>query len=373
VARELVDPAEMPRILVLDDPGSELVSFRLSVPMPPRVDVATASPVLRRMAEARMAGPAANLGARVEAGSTAQALTYTVTGALADLDHLAFLLRQATRAPRADEGFRSVRNEVEARLTRLGETGAGRLEAQLRATASPGEPSVSDVRGRIRSFGFGDLLRVWEETHVPDRMMLVVGGDVSMPVLLAAVAGLGDPGEPGPMEAPPAPSPPVRDRPDLLRGWFGAAWRLPRRLSPPAAVAAVLASRHLEAQRDDFEAYVRLWEGREGDLLAVFGTAYNRGDAAMRGSIRSLPSELAEGLDDREVAVVARRLALNLLAQARTPWGRVNAVGRFLDAGMEPDAAARWIAEVQSLNAASLRSWLAGTMQNGGATAEAGR
>lgn len=371
--RELANPSEGPRIVVLDDPDSELVSFRLSVPTPPAIDVATAAPILQRMGERRMAGTASNLGARVEAGSTAQALTWTVTGALADLDHLTFLLRQATRAPRANEGFRSARNAVEARLTRLGETGSGRLEAQLRAEASPGEPSVAQIRNRIRSFGFGDLLEAWRATHRPEAMTLVVAGDVSMPVLLAAISGLADPGEPGAMEAPPPPSPPVRDRPDILRGWYGVAWPAPRPLDPRSAVAAVLAARSLEDTQADFEAYVRLWEGRGGDVLAVLGTAYNRGDAAMRRSIRQLPTVLADGLDDERVAEVRERLALNLLAQARTPWGRANAVGRFIDAGQPLDAAARWLDELRRVDASALRAWLDETAGGRAVRAEAGR
>lgn len=372
-ARELVNPLGTPRILILDEPEGDLVSFRLSVPVPAEVDAATAAPILQRMAEQRMAGTAATLGARVEAGSTAQALTYTVTGALADLDHLTFLLRQATRAPRANEGFRSARNEVESRLTRLGETGAGRLEARLRAQAAPGEPSLAQVRERIRSFGFGDLLRVWQATHEADAMTLVVAGDVSMPVLLAAISGLGDPGEPGAMEAPPRPSPPVRDRPDILRGWFGVAWPAPRPLDPRSAVAAVLASRWMEAEQRDYEAYVRLWEGRRGDVLAVLGTAYDRGDAGMRRTVRSLPTSLADSLDPDTVAEIGRRLALNLLAQARTPWGRVNAVGRFIDAGLAPDAAARWVAEVEGVDVEAVRGWLRDAAGGRSVSAEAGR
>lgn len=373
VARELANPAGFPRILVLADPGAELVSFRLSVPLPARLDPATAAPILQELARSRMAGPAATLGARAEAGSTAQALTYTVTGALADLDHLTFLLRLATRAPRADEGFRSARNRVASRLTRLGETGAGRLEAQLRARAAPGEPSLAQVRDRLRSFSFGDLRSAWRDTHTPDRMTLVVAGDVSMPVLLAAISGLADPGEDGRMEAPPRPAPPVRDRPDILRGWYGSAWRAPRPLDPRSAVVAVLASRWLEEGQTDFEAYVRLWEGRDGDVLAVMGTAYNRGDAAMRRRVGTLPDELADALGEEQVDAVSRRLAFNLLAQARTPWGRVNAVGRFLDAGMAPDAAARWVRDVQDVDAAAVRRWLQDAATGGAVTAEAGR
>ena len=53
-----------------------LVTLRLSVPVDPGIDAATAAPILRRLAMNRIAGTAATLGAEVEAGASASALSY---------------------------------------------------------------------------------------------------------------------------------------------------------------------------------------------------------------------------------------------------------------------------------------------------------
>ncbi|NNK64738.1 MAG: insulinase family protein, partial [Gemmatimonadetes bacterium] len=287
VARESADPTGLPRILILDAPGADLVTLRLSVPVDPGVDPTTAAPILRRLALNRIAGTAATLGAEVEAGASAAALSYTVTGALVDLDHLAYILRQATAMPLESEGFAAARGELEAGLARIGETGEGRVEAELRGRSNPAEASIAEVRERVRRLSFQDLETVWRTTHDPERMTLVVVGDVATPVLLAALSGLGSERRPDPPSAPLPPSPPVRDRPDILRQWYGFAWRSSPTFDPRAVVTAALAARQLRDERDGYEAYVRLWEGRSHDVLAVVGSAYPRDAAALRRRLQA--------------------------------------------------------------------------------------
>ena len=358
VARESADPTGLPRILILDAPGAALVTLRLSVPVDPGVDATTAAPILQRLAVNRMAGTAGTLGAEVETGSSASALSYTVTGALADLDHLAFVLRQATSMPRASEGFAAARGELEANLDRIGETGEGRVEAELRGRSNPAEASIAEVRERVRRLTFADVENVWRATHDPERMTLVVVGDVATPILLAALTGLGAPRTPDPPTAPRQPSPPIRDRPDILRQWHGFAWSSRPTFDPRAVVAASLASRHLREQRDGYEAYVRLWEGRDQDVLAVVGSAYGRDGTALRQRLAALPGTLANELDETSVRDAVRRLQWNLLSQARTPWGRANLVGRFLETGAAPDAARRYLDTLAALTADDVRAYL---------------
>jgi predicted Zn-dependent peptidase len=358
VARESADPTGLPRILILDAPGAALVTLRLSVPFDPGVDATTAAPILRRLAMNRVAGTAATLGAEVETGTSASALSYTVTGALVDLDHLTFVLRQATAMPLESEGFAAARGELEAGLARIGETGEGLVEAELRGRSSPGEASISEVRERVRRFTYADLESVWRATHDPDRMTLVVVGDVATPILLAALSGLGADRMPDPPSAAIAPSPPVRDRPDILRRWHGLAWRSTPTFDPRAVVAASLAAAYLREQRDGYEAYVRLWEGRSHDVLALVGSAYGNDATALRRQLAALPTTLAQTLDEASVRDAVQRLHWNLLSQARTPWGRANLVGRFLETGATPDAARRYVDALLSLTAADIRTYL---------------
>lgn len=373
IARESAHPSGFPRILVLDAPGSALVTFRLSVPIDPGVDAATVAPILMALAEDRIRGSAATLGAQIEVGSSATALSYTVTGALVDLDHLTYLLRQATAAPRASEGFAAARTDLEARLARIGETGEGRVESELRGQAAPDEASVGEVRNRLRRLEFADVERVWRDSHRPPRMTLVVVGDVATPVLLAALSGLGATPPPDPPSLPMSPSTAPPDRPDLLRSWSGFAWASSPTLDPRAPVAASLAARFLREERSGYEAYVRLWEGRNQDVLAVVGSGYGGDATALRRRLASLPSDLAADLDAAAVDEVVERLHWTLLGQARTPWGRAALVGRFLDAGASPDAARRYLDELRALTVDDLRSYLEQLAARSPSTAEAGQ
>ena len=372
VARASVHPTGFPRILILDAPGSSLVTFRLSIPVDPSVDAATAAPILQSMARARITGTATTLGAQIEAGSSAYGISYTVTGALADLDQLTFILRQATQAPQASQGFAAARGALEARLARIGETGEGQVETQLRARATPGAPSVTDVRERLRRLSFYDLEAFWQASHVPQQMTLLVVGDVSTPSLLAALSGLGADMAMEPPREPLAPSPPTRDRPDLLRRWIGFAWGSAPTLDPRAVVAASLAARHLRDERDSYEAYVRLWEGRSSDVLAVVGSAYGRDATALRRRLAALPGDVAGAIDDTVVREVITQLHWSLLAQARTPWGRANLVGRFLDTGDTPDAARRYLDALLALTAEDVRGFLATLSASTPTTVEVG-
>lgn len=357
VARESVHPTGFPRILILDDPGSPVVTFRLSIPVEPTVDAATAAPILQRMAEERIAGSARTLGAQIEAGASANAISYTITGAVADLDHLTYILRQATRAPQASQGFAAARGQLEATLTRIGETGEGQVESQLRARATPGDASVADVRERLRRFSFFDVEAFWRASHRPEQMTLIVVGDVATPPLLAALSGLGAQSEAEPPREPTPPSPPTRDRPDLLRRWLGFAWTAGSTLDPRAVVVASLAARHLRDERDRYEAYVRLWEGRASDVLAVVGSSYPQNAAALERRLSGLPSELAQS-EDAEIREVIQQLEWSLLAQARTPWGRATLVGRFLEGGGSPDGARRYVDSLRALTPDDVRGFV---------------
>ena len=357
VPGEIVETAQGPRIVVYEAPDAPLISMRLSIGFDATAEHFAAAPVLQALAESRLRGTAATLGARIESGASEHGISYIVTGALADLDQLAYLLRLATREPRHDEGFTRARAEVAAQLTRVGEVGEGRVEAELRAAAEPGTPSLQQVRERLRTLSFDDLRAVWQQTHRVEAMTLVVDGDVSMPVLLSTVAGLAQTETP-----PPAIQDrtldPIRDRPNLLRSWLGFAWLMDPGLDPVTAVIASLSAEHLRAQGGQFEAFVRVWEGRQGDVLGVLGSAYDRGSRELRTVLEQLPQSLLTSISQDEVTRVAARLRFTLLAQARTPWGRASLVGRFIDGGGTPDAAGHYLEALDTITVDAVRARL---------------
>lgn len=357
VPTEIIETARGPRIVVYEAPDAPLISMRLSIGFDATPEHFAAAPVLQALAESRLRGTAATLGARIEFGASEHGISYIVTGALADLDQLAYLLRLATREPRHDEGFTRARAEVAARLTRVGEVGEGRLEAELRATAEPGAPSLQQIREQLRTLSFEELRAAWRQTHRTEAMTLVVDGDVSMPVLLSTVAGLAQTETPPPAVQNRALDP-IRDRPNLLRSWLGIAWLMDPGLDPVTAVVASLSTEHLRAHDGQVEAFVRVWEGRQGDVLGVLGSAYDRGVRELRTVLEQLPQSLLASITQDEVTRVAARLRFALLAQARTPWGRASLAGRFIDGGGAPDAAARYLEALDTVTVGAIRARL---------------
>lgn len=364
---------DAPRILVADVADSDRVALRVSVPLNSSVDALAAAPILLRLANQRIRGLADALGLRIEFGRSAHALSYSVAGPAVEIDQLAYLLRMATRDPGAAAGFGALRAEEVARLTRLAETGEGQLEARLRVSTSGGDPDAEQVRDRQRTLSVTDLRRVWRELHAPAQMSVVVIGKVDETVLLAALSGLG--------EADPAPTPPDASRArtpspargDLLRRWYGGAWTFAPALDARTAVVAALASRRLRSDRADFEAWVRVWEGRSADRIAVFGAAFERGRSAMTRAVDGWIGAVLERLNDDEVRDVARRLSFELQVQARTPWGRAHLVGRFIEAGLPPDAAADYLSELDRVDAAGIRAYLEPLQTGAPVTARVGR
>lgn len=350
-----------PAIVRLPAPTRGVVTLRLSIPLRETPREAGAGRLLEALARERMSGPAATLGAQMETGRTPWGLVYTVSGPVADLDYLVYLLREAARFPGADEGrLVPERRALDEALRRLEETGGGRVEAALRQGATPGQPPVEGTRGSVVSLSAGLLRDVWARSHHPDSMTLVVLGAVADPVLLATLAGLGagaDVTAPPALDGP-APTSPPPGRVETLRRWYGAAWSTAGPLDPRAAVAAVLLSRHLRQDATDYEAQVRLWETPDRTVLGVVGAAYPARFAALRSRVDGLLAATAGELEPGEVAGVAARARRDLLLQARTPWGRVHLVGRFLDAGLSGGAARAYLDQLATLDDASIRAFL---------------
>lgn len=371
-AEQLVHSERGPRIYIA--PGDpDLVTLRLSVPLDDRLDHRAAAPLLLRLAEARTRGIADAVGVQLEFGASVHALSYTVTGATRDLDQLAYLLRLASLDPGAADGLPAARAREAARQTRLAETGEGRLEATLLGRSAPGAVAPEQVRDRIRTFSRDDLRRVWRDTHQPHAMTVLVVGNVEATLLLAALEGLAPPASPPPFAPGRVPPPPAPTDGDLLRSWYGVSWRVEPALDPRTAVLAALTTRWLRERAADFEAQVRIWEGRDGDVIAVIGSAFDRGLRAMRDALDQWAPAVVEAVPDDEVLATGQRLGLQLRLQSRTPSGRAHLIGRFLDADRAPDAAARYVAELESVDRPGLRALVARLTTGEPGIARAGR
>jgi hypothetical protein len=325
-----------------------LVGLRLFVPVDEASVEAGAGWIVARLAERRIGEAARRLGADVSVRRTPNGISYAVVGPRTDFDYLAYLLRLATSAPRA-EFIADARDELERALDGLLETGPGQVELDLRMRTAAGPP-VTGTPGSVAELSASRVLDLWSRTHRPERMTLLVAGRVETPLLLASLVRLGAsdstiPGRPN-VAGPVEPAPPGLD---LIRRFTGRAWSGLDAGDPVVPVLARLAARALAEAPGDFEARVLVWDAGSGPVLAATGVAFpdrfGALDSALDGLLRSA-GELARG-DAFTVAV----------AEVRTEWllqfggtlGRIETVGADVDRAMRPDAARARLAALEAL------------------------
>ena len=332
-----------PRIVLLATPGEGVVALRLSVPLREGRAEAGAGILLRDLAVDRMRSLARPIGAQVSGVRTPWGLAYTVVGAAADFEYLAYLLREAVAPPGggAPPAFQEGRERLATLAIEASESPQRRVAAELRGQASPGLLPVEGTPGSVAALDPGSLRSFWARTHQPSSMTLVAAASVAPEVLLAATQGMGaQQGSAAPPVDTPAPAEPRRGVAQTLRTWYGEAWSAPGPLSAEAAVAAILVSRHLQGSRlPGLELSVELWEFPDRWVLAVVGAAYPRDVQAMRRTVSNALSGARAALEPSAVAEAVAQLRRERLLLARTPAGLVSVVGRNLDATGDPRAA----------------------------------
>lgn len=358
----VLTPPSGPRIVRLPAPGSPVVSLRLSVPIREGSAEAGVGRVLQMLGTERATSLGRPVGATVEGTRTPWSIAYTVTGAAADIDFLAYLLREAVRDPagrRVD--LQQAVADLETDARRRQETPGGRVAAQLR-TATTSTPPIGGTLGSLGRLTMADVRAAWARSHRPEDMTLLVAGDVPLEVLLASLQGLGAPsagGATAPAEG--AVSEPSRARIQVLRHWYGEARPLPDDRDPHGEVAALLVADRLRTGGGggEFEAEVQLWQLPEIRVLAVVGAAYSAGRQAMRGRIQGILAETAEALAPADVERAVTRLESDLRMRARTPAGRAGVVGLHLDATGEVGAAGDYLDALGAVTTESARRYLA--------------
>lgn len=370
----ILAPPGGPRIVVLGTPGSGVAALRLHVPLREGPAEAGVGLLLRELVEARMESLARPVGARVSATRTPWGLAYAVEGSVADFEYLAYLLREAVARPDvADVGFTHAGQRLAEEVARSAETPEGRLAAELRAAVSPGTPPPGGTPATLGRLTPGAVLEAWSRSHRAPEMTLVVSAGVIPEVVLAATRGMGASGA-APLPPRYAPMRPGSDRTgtQTLRRWHGRAWTGGDPVSPLGPVTALLLSAMLEERDGDYETTLQLRELPDRWAILVMGAAYRRSERAMRAAVDGALDDLEAGLDPAEVARAAARVRRDILFRARTPLGLTEVVGRGLEAGGDPGAAARHLAALDDVGVAEVRAFLAELRAGPGARAEVG-
>lgn len=350
------------RIVVLrSDPGG-VAALRLSIPFVETAAEAGAGRMLAALAERRMAGVARQVGARVSASRTPWGLAYSVEGAEADLDYLAYLLRLATAQPRPENGIvELIRAELILDLERQDESPGDRLLADLRRATAPDLSPLGGSHSSVRLLDQARLRAVWQRTHLAPSMSLVAMTSASAVTLLAMLEQIGLPKVEvtEPMNAPD--SGVVNRGPPPPGSWYAEA-RVDHAVADPhAAVAAHLLAQNAAGSGTGLDLSVRVWQLRDRNLLVVAGTALSRpAITSLKETVRSALADFSDSLDAHQVALAVGRVGREYRARARTPGGLVEQVGHMADRTGGSSDASLYLAGLGRVTAESLAAYLDG-------------
>ena len=350
------------RIVVLrSDPGG-VAALRLSIPFVETAAEAGAGRMLAALAERRMAGVARQVGSRVSASRTPWGLAYSVEGAEADLDYLAYLLRLATAQPRPENGIvELIRAELILDLERQDESPGDRLLADLRRATAPDLSPLGGSHSSVRLLDQARLRAVWQRTHLAPSMSLVAMTSASAVTLLAMLEQIGLPKVEvtEPMNAPD--SGVVNRGPPPPGSWYAEA-RVDHAVADPhAAVAAHLLAQNAAGSGTGLDLSVRVWQLRDRSLLVVAGTALSRpAITSLKETVLSALADFSDSLDAHQVALAVGRVGREYRARARTPGGLVEQVGHMADRTGGSSDASLYLAGLGRVTAESLAAYLDG-------------
>jgi hypothetical protein len=336
-ADEILRPPGGPEIAVFRSVTPEVVSLRLSIPLEETPSEAGAGQFIQQQATDRMEPLARRIGARAEVHRTPQGMVYQVSGTLADLDFLGWILRAGLEPPSAVD-FDDVRRRIQVENDRRMETPQGVLAARVRGDLTPDVPSVYGTTGSLARIDPARLQAIWQRSHRRDRARLVVAGQVPSELALALAADLGLPESASASEVPPGEdtgSP--RPSPEVSRTWLVEAFPLSREEEVAALVAGRWLGEQARAAGEDFEVGIEIWDiGRGRRALIVTGVAFPRSVQLMRSRVDTLFEDAAARITEEDVSRAAGAVRTDIIMGARTPWGLAELVGQAWDAGNDP-------------------------------------
>ncbi len=358
-------------IVMLTPSSSGVAALRLSVPLTEGPSEGGAGELLRNLAQSRMEGLARPIGARTSVTRTPRGLAYAVEGAVADLEYLAYLLREGAGEPNLSPiSLGAARQRAQADIARVREAPGPRILDLLRRRVAPNQTAARGTPSSVATLDAGRIRDVWARSHQADVMYIVVAAAVPLEVVLASTRGLGAPAQAG---SKPSAAPAPRDgdpRIDTLRRWYGRAWWAGSPSDPVGPVAALLIAETVAAQADGFEAGVELWELQDRWSVAVLGAAYRADISRLRASVANAVIATKDGLTEAEVTHAVARVRRDVLLGARTPGGRVAMVGRGLDSTGRPETAARYVDALDRIDSAAVERFLSDMVAGGFVEAE---
>jgi len=335
----------------------EVVSIRVSVSMQENPSEAGAGQLLRIQAEDRMKVLAARIGAHVEIHRTPQALVYELSGSLADLDFLGWILREGLKAP-SPSAFEDSRRRLRIELDRQLETPQGVLHARTREALAPGSGSVLGSIGALERMDPSTLHAFWVRTHRMEGVRIVVAGRVPAALVLSSLGNLGFSTEPPPPAPPAATLAQPRAVPQVVRSWLVQARPLPAGSEAASLIGARWVGELLRTGGGDFESAVEIWDLPSRRALVLTGAAYPRSRQAMERRIAAILGEAADRLTPEVAARLADEIRTEILLIARTPWGLADLAGQAWDTGHGPEGVEAFLSTLAVTDAPTVQSLL---------------
>lgn len=368
-----------PAVLLVAQPGAELVALRLSVPLESAFDDIAAGRVLQRLAEPVLRERATALGADLRLELQNGAAVYALRGHAADLLELVEILRIAVGMPAADPDRMSVAaHEVaQASLAEL-ETPPALLRRKLAVALFPLLPTLSGRAAAVQAIGPAELRRFHATFFRPHRMRLVAVGPIDGRRLRAALASWTAPaGAPAPTAGALAPDPAAQGasasdpagaarrgtmeaEPQVVRAWGGIGILAEDDRTGDLLVGAPFIRAALERDGLDRTSVEVWWQRGEAALVALgaapFGSGLTSTHVAER--IRTAVMDAVLAADDAAVRSAADAVLHEMLYDARTAAGMARLVGALADRADDPLALYSYISAIRSATAGSLAGTL---------------
>jgi predicted Zn-dependent peptidase len=354
-------PSDAPAaVLVHRQSSLPIVAIRLSLLADDPPGYAGVGHLIQHLHEPMLEQRMQRLGGRASIERNADALVYTVTGAVEDLDELVAALRAVLEPPVVSEGELSIARQALAseRLAEW-ETAAGHARAVLRGRLFPADLPAAGTTSSATRWQRTMLADAWAAMYRPERVSIVAVGDVSVPVVERAFADLPEPRGARPLRAfrDSVPAAALASA-QATQGWIAHGHAVD---TDPAVVSVVarLLQDHLRAHLPTARVTGEHWWTHHGQAIVLVVAAPEPALAGARRALGTAVAALQAELDDDRVRAAAAALRREMLFYSRTPPQMAELIGRFNDRAGEPDAAQRYYEDLARVDARQVRRLLA--------------
>ena len=368
-------PALGPLVVVREQPESRLVALRLAVRVEEPPGLEGAARVVVELARAQLEAAAAALGGRASVERTATHAVFRLVGPADEFERLAAAILRAAAGPEGTDvgpsALSPARIAAQAQAAAELDTPEPLLRTKLMEALFP-ELGAASGRGMdLAELTVERLARWWGATAAASRAAVVVAGGVEAAQVVAAFEdwpvrggrrgwGRAVAGRRGERAAPVAPTRPPT--PQVVTRWLGMGYPASRRDPAVLAVAAALLDEEL-ARAGLTGASAELWWTERRLALVLIapegpGRKGGHGEGSVRARLERVMAAVAEGADAAAVARARRRAVRDVLFAARSVEGLAEVIGTMLDRTGEPDAALRFVAALERVDAHDVASAL---------------